>query len=505
LRYQTAPFVAHFLGETWIVATTLNFIVGAISHTEGYHWTDIMLAALGDGTLQETTPGSYSVLNIVDASGNKLILKGTFNVVSATVVTGPLTSFEVWSGTQQVMTADFTHVVNIEDAAPTAEDPTENDLLEALLVMFGNEPVTANGSADHDQIFGGMANDTLFGGSGGGDWLTGFAGNDFFDGGSNWDDIRYSREFGTRNVIVNLSETAKTVGAETVQGLHAIDSYGDTDSFQNIEFASGTSLNDYFFGRDDRPDEFPNFVSGAAGDDTFTGGSGPLGVAYDQADIDSGGGTVTVNLSSSTQFGVAAGHAIDTFGDTDTLVNIYNVALSQKNDTVVGGNANEHFWGRGGNDLMTGNRGRDQFEGDDGKDTISGGVGKDTLSGGLHRDTLTGGKDADQFVYFDVVESKSGSTKRDYITDFKHATDRIHLQAIDANTTKNGDQKFALDAMGSKSDDVEKGHIGWYQVDKAGTANDRTILKFNVDNDDTIEMQIELKGLVDLTKGDFVL
>jgi Ca2+-binding RTX toxin-like protein len=230
-----------------------------------------------------------------------------------------------------------------------------------------------------------------------------------------------------------------------------------------------------------------------------------VGVAYDDVDIESGGGKVKVNLSSVTKYGLAAGTARDTFGYIDTFAGIKRVVLSQKNDTVFGGDASERFWGRDGNDLMWGNKGKDLFEGESGKDSIDGGDGKDTLSGGLDRDRLTGGKDADQFVYFDVIESKSGSTRRDFITDFKHGTDEIHVRAIDANTTKDGNQSFKFDAKGTKNSDVEKGHIGWYFINKSGSSNDRTILKFNVDNDDSIEMSIELKGLIDLSKGDFIL
>jgi Ca2+-binding RTX toxin-like protein len=488
------------------MATTLNFLEGAISKTEGFHWERLILSALNSGTLTEEV-GPASTLTLTAPDGAKLILSGTFMVLSEVAATGEIDGFEVLKGSTPVMTAEFDHQVLIEEVlSDSEEDATLEDLIEALQVMFAGLPVTANGSAAHEMVFGGGGADVLSGNSGD-ERFTGFQGNDHFDGGAGWDDVRYNVEQGTQNIIVNLSGSNKTVLAETVAGLSVRDSYGFTDTLAGINFVSGTAQGDFFFGRDGAGEfgDYPDFVSGAAGGDTFTGGSAALGVAYDQADIESGGGKVKVNLSTTTKYGLNAGTARDTFGDIDTLVNIKNVALSQKDDTVFGGNASEHFWGRDGDDLMQGNRGRDHLEGDGGKDTIEGGDGKDTLSGGLDRDRLTGGQDADQFVYFDVVESKSGSTKRDYITDFKHGTDKIHVGAIDANTTKFDDQSFKLDARGSKNSDVEKGHIGWYFINKSGSANDRTILKFNVDNDSTIEMEIELKGLIDLSKGDFIL
>lgn len=473
------------------MATTLNFMVGALSKTEGYHWEQLMLSAFTDGVRSEGL-GATQTITLIAPDGATLILEGAFNIESATSVTGTMTGFEVWDGEQQVLTADFTHTVDVEDVVGggVPENPTIDDLIEALKVMFGSDPVTATGSPDHELIFGGLGDDTMDGGDRD-ERFTGFEGNDSFDGGvGGWDDVRYDVESGSMGIIVNLSDSDRTVDAVTVAGKHVRDSYGFMDSITDINFVSGTEHVDHFFGRDAKNGEFgdyPDFVIGAAGDDIFTGGNGPLGVAYDQADIENGGGKVKVNLSTKVQYGVAARHAVDTFGDTDTLQNIRNVALSQKNDTVVGGNASEHFWGRDGKDLMLGNN------------------GKDTMEGNLGRDTLTGGKDADQFVYTNVDESKSGANQRDYITDFKHGTDNIDLAAIDANESTNKNEKFKFDDMGNKGDDVAKGHIGWYQIDKANNAQDRTIIVINVDNDKAFEMSIELKGLVDLEKGDFIL
>jgi Ca2+-binding RTX toxin-like protein len=491
------------------MATTLNFLTGVISNTEGFDWTTIALSALNDGTFVEEATGSSSTITMLAPDGSKFILTGTFTIssVSPFAATGAMTGFEVWKDSTQVMTAAIDHEILVEDVlADASEDATLEDLIAALQVIYGGEQVTSTGSPQGERIFGGSAVDVL-GGADGGDWFTGFEGNDTFNGGDGWDDVRYGHEGGTMGVVVNLSSSQVSVGELILGAFRARDSYGDIDRLNGINFVSGTAHDDAFVGRNEAVGEFdfPDFVSGAAGRDAFMGGNGPLGVAYDQPDIESGGGKVKVNLSTTAKYGLDAGTARDTFGDIDILVNIRNVSLSQKNDTIFGGSASERFWGRDGGDLMFGNKGRDQFEGDAGNDSIDGGEGKDTISGGLGRDQLKGGQDADHFVYFDVAESKSGATQRDFITDFQRGIDDIHVRAIDANTTKDGNQAFKFDARGTKNTDVEKGHIGWYYVNKAGTANDRTILKFNVDNDDAIEMSIELKGLIDLSKGDFIL
>jgi serralysin len=246
--------------------------------------------------------------------------------------------------------------------------------------------------------------------------------------------------------------------------------------------------------------QYQSFI-GNGGNDDIDGRGGFDWVMYDDEEdygaATSGGGWangfqgVLVNLANHT--------ARDSYGDTDTLNNIEGVIGTSFADKIIGdSNANR----------LVGQEGRDILKGGGGKDTLEGGngSGNSALSGGDGRDTLTGGGDQDVFRFNATADSRPSATKRDFITDFKHNADDIDLSFIDANTIKVGDQAFKFDAAkGSAASAVAKGHIGWYQIDKSGTADDRTILKINVDNDATIEMQIELKGLVSLTSGDFIL
>jgi Ca2+-binding RTX toxin-like protein len=75
--------------------------------------------------------------------------------------------------------------------------------------------------------------------------------------------------------------------------------------------------------------------------------------------------------------------------------------------------------------------------GEGGADFIEGGDGADTLDGGAGADTLFGGSGQDLFVY--AQHSLSGI---DVIADFQPGEDKISLKAIDADTTKVGDQDF---------------------------------------------------------------
>lgn len=234
--------------------------------------------------------------------------------------------------------------------------------------------------------------------------------------------------------------------------------------------------------------DFATFV-GFAGDDKIDGRGGFDWVNYDD-EVKFGTGTLSTGLSKGFQgvvVNLAKGTAKDSYGDTDTLKSI---------EAVVG------TWFK---DKITGNATANQLKGNEADDTISGGGGKDTIVGGIGRDMLTGGADKDTFVFGALADSGIGAATRDFITDFKHLTDKIDVSAIDPNVESFDDLNFKLDSRGAQGTNVKKGHIGWYYIDKNGAANDRTILKFNVDSDKAIEMSIELKGLIELTKADFIL
>jgi hypothetical protein len=49
------------------------------------------------------------------------------------------------------------------------------------------------------------------------------------------------------------------------------------------------------------------------------------------------------------------------------------------------------------------------------------------------------------------------------------------------------------------------GNLVYDQIDKKGTAKDMTIVYADVNGDKKADMAIALKGIVDLSKGDFLL
>jgi hypothetical protein len=164
----------------------------------------------------------------------------------------------------------------------------------------------------------------------------------------------------------------------------------------------------------------------------------------------------------------------------------------------------------GGNDLYDGSKGHHvtgAIDGGDGKDTIKGGAESDLIHGGWGADLLSGGVGKDTFRFWSSLDTGASSTTRDVITDFTAKSDKIDVNGIDAMGGQSGqNQDFIFDAPRSTSTKpVAEGHLAWYWVDRAGTANDQTIIKMNWDSDAAIEGNIALKGLITLTAGDFIL
>jgi Ca2+-binding RTX toxin-like protein len=76
--------------------------------------------------------------------------------------------------------------------------------------------------------------------------------------------------------------------------------------------------------------------------------------------------------------------------------------------------------------------------------TINGGDGNDIIIGNGGADTMTGGNGADTFAYLAVTDTGTTAPTRDVIADFLAGTDKINVNAIDANTQANGNQNFTF-------------------------------------------------------------
>jgi Ca2+-binding RTX toxin-like protein len=223
---------------------------------------------------------------------------------------------------------------------------------------FGTAGVTASlltliaidGFGDTDTLIGienlrGTNQADSLTGDGANNDLSGLGGNDTLIGGAgNEDEARYDADFrrgGAAGVNVNL-----TTGV-------AIDGMGNTDTLSGIEGVRGTQFGDTFTGSDAN-----EFFRGLAGNDTINGGNGSDWASY-SADIfalqeDQVLVAVNVNLGT--------GLATDSFGGTDTLTSIENIAGGTLADTLTGNAFDNIFRGFAGNDTINGAGGSDTVD-----------------------------------------------------------------------------------------------------------------------------------------------
>lgn len=246
---------------------------------------------------------------------------------------------------------------------------------------------------------------------------------------------------------------------------------------------------------------------GGGGDDVLAGGAG-RDELYGQGGNDylfldpgndllvGGAGRDTVYALGSTDVTIrlAFGGGQDTGFGRDTIRGVENAA---------GANGDDRLTGDGGANILAGGRGNDVLDGRGGSDVLRGDAGRDRLIGGGGRDELTGGAGADTFVFRSIAEIGNSVATSDVITDFQPGVDRIDLRAIDASTELAGNNAFLWlgnAAIGTSP----RGEVRFVQLDRAGTANDVTLIRIDVDSDSAAEAEIRLRGLHDLTAGDLL-
>ncbi len=200
---------------------------------------------------------------------------------------------------------------------------------------------------------------------------------------------------------------------------------------------------------------------------------------------------------------VAFKTAIETAHDIGDYSQLDNL-LSDTPFIFHGGAGPDSSSRSGGNDRLFGNGGNDFLAGADGNDTLYGGDGNDVLIGGNGADRITGGAGADKFRFDSGSDFGVGAGNRDVISDFHHAEhDRIVLNGVDANQPLVGNQAFHF--IKTAAFHNVAGELRFEKHNLAGTAHDFTLVEGDTNGDGIADIQIELKGLINLVKGDFVL
>ncbi|MBA9036734.1 choice-of-anchor Q domain-containing protein [Rhizobium leguminosarum] len=214
-------------------------------------------------------------------------------------------------------------------------------------------------------------------------------------------------------------------------------------------------------------------LKGGAGADVLDGGTGNDTASY------AGSDAVNVDLATKVASGGQA--------TGDKIAGIENLTGSSYNDVLTGGN--------GGGNVLTGGAGADKLDGGAGNDVLIGGAGKDIMTGGIGEDT---------FILKAPTETGSG-LNRDGITDFQHGVDKIDISAIDANGSAAGNGTFHFQAQENALFDHKAGALAWHYDDHAGTASDVTVIQADMNGDGIHDFEVQLKGLVHLGAGDFLL
>ena len=232
-----------------------------------------------------------------------------------------------------------------------------------------------------NMVWGSAQADTLTGGNAAMDYTEQFeggGGNDVIHGGSGIDWVMY--RLSTSGANVNL-----TTGTAT-------DGLGGTDTFTGIEGAIGSNYADTMLGGSGN-----EYFQGRAGNDSIDGGGGTDRIQYNgDYDANGDGLGVVVNLSSGTKsnswrgvgYNLAAGTAVDGWGNTDTLSNIEDIRGSIYADVLFG------------------SAGANVIDGWRGGDLLVGGAGNDTLDGG----TVGPDNDFDYVSYLDAPTTSTGVT-----------------------------------------------------------------------------------------------
>ncbi|WP_122464923.1 calcium-binding protein [Brevundimonas lutea] len=382
-----------------------------------------------------------------------------------------------------------------------------------------------NAYGGDDYMFGFGGDDTLLGGDGD-DWLDGGTGADWLEGGRGNDVY----------VVDNAGDRILEHGGEGFDLVEATISYTLGANVEDLTLrgsaninATGNSLQNILTGN-----AGDNILDGRGGADFMEGGKGDDIYIVDHRDD-----VVVENnregfdeIRSSVSYDLAGTYVerlvLTGSGDIDAIGN------SQAN-RLVGNSGDNILDGRGGADQMAGGRGDDTYyvdhasdrvwenrgegrdhiitsvnlnlarvyvedltltgsatygignsldnviTGSDGFNVLSGGGGRDTLIGGRGQDQLTGGSGGDTFVFRSIQDSSVALSDR--ITDLADE-DRIDLSRIDADTTRGGDQAFALV-------DAFSGQAGQATLTYQGGV---TFLNLDIDGDGSSDFLLRLQG-----------
>jgi Ca2+-binding RTX toxin-like protein len=343
---------------------------------------------------------------------------------------------------------------------------------------------------------------------------------------------RFGRNNGT-------GEVEWLTGAEGNDRLYGNEGLNRLEGLAGDDQLYGGNIGDVMLGGDGNDDLYSNggddIVVGGAGNDRiygtggadilygdeedgaiiFLGGSGDnvfeILSTSDQVFEEAGGG-VDIAYVKAASFALGASSHVEVLRSsvTSASVNVLLVGSDIANsifghagkDTLRGMGGNDTLRGGQGNDTLDGGLGSDALLGETGTDTLLGGEGNDTLRGGAGRDILEGGGGRDRMLYTALADSGAAHASRDVVKGFTHGV-KIDLSALDANTTRSGNQAFV---WSSAFTGVARQLVVTKTLDTASI--DHYLVRADVNGDKRADFSIQIQGAPELNKlysWDFVL
>jgi Ca2+-binding RTX toxin-like protein len=344
--------------------------------------------------------------------------------------------------------------------------------------------LTGNSAAN--RLTGGGGNDTLDGGAGL-DKMFGGIGNDIYIVGDATD---YAYEYAGEGVDAVRSTISIALRAN-VENL-------TLEGTSNI-WGRGNELANVVIGNDGS-----NKLNGMAGDDRLLSGGGndriEGGAGIDR--MYGGVGNDTYIVTDSTDYAYEnAGEGVDVALASVSVTlraNVDRLILTGSNAINGTGNADANvLTGNGAANILSGLLGNDKLFAGAGDDAVSGGDGADIIDGGAGRDRLFGGAGSDRFMFNDGDFAGLTNSTCDQIKDFSH-TDRdiIRVSAIDADTTRDGNQAFGF--IGGDAFHGTAGELRFEQI------SGNTYVQGDTDGDGVADFWIRGDGLHTLAAADFI-
>ncbi|ATN36560.1 hypothetical protein ACO34A_22485 (plasmid) [Rhizobium sp. ACO-34A] len=418
------------------------------------------------------------------------------------------------------------------------------------LIYGGDGDDHLDGGAGNDELHGGAGNDLLYGGAGN-DYLDGGDGNDRLDGGAGNDELHGGAGSDTLYGGAGNDKLYGGDGNDTLQAGDGDDLLMGDDGDDLLMGEAGNDKlyggvgNDRLYGGDGDDllmgDEGNDILNGGAGNDKLYGGTGDDRLYGGEGDDllmgDEGNDHLDGGAGNDKLFGGAGDDALYGGAGHDLLMGdegndyleggagndelyggaghdrLYGGAGNDKlyggdgNDTLQAGDGDDLLMGEAGNDKLHGGAGDDRLYGgdgddllvgDEGNDTLIGGAGNDKLFGGAGIDRLYGGAGQDVFIFKSISDMSTDKSETDTIFDFSRAEgDLIDFTAIDFNTGAAGNQGFSF--IGAEGFSNKAGELRY-----ESTRSDSYVYG-DVDGDGNADFVLHLRGVLDLSKDDFLL